>query len=355
MACCQLKPLPDESLASFLQRNSILIGAKLHELDIIRRSPTTQFLELNNGTQDTRALWGSAVLAHLTCRERRSLSYYPLIRHYDNPRWGLPQYWTKQIKEKPSYCPICAEEDIARHGFAQWRKLHQLRWVRVCPTHEIVLVNQCWKCGQAVNGMPHFTCSRCGTDLRCKQHPDSENSLIKAWIRAAKITRLVFFKPNSGCLDIERMGLLIDESVPRRTRARFQNVARELNSVYGAEHLTRVGLSMSGERTFSWPAKYLNRRWHRREPAMEILLSSHFCSSSELIDYWDHKPSPTFKFKAVYLNSMSLSSLKTVYRSPSHEDAARTLGVSSKLLDLVIGQYPGYRERIKAYRRRQQC
>jgi len=77
-----------------------------------------------------------------------------------------------QPKSSLSYkrCPLCLSEDLFNYGFAFGRALHQFAAIRICPSHEVLLEEECASCGAEFEFLPKLApfrgelqvCRRCG-------------------------------------------------------------------------------------------------------------------------------------------------------------------------------------------------
>lgn len=67
-------------------------------------------------------------------------------------------------------CPRCISEDLLDYGFSFGRTLHQFAAIRTCPSHDVLLEEECSACRAGFEFLPKFApyrgelqvCRRCG-------------------------------------------------------------------------------------------------------------------------------------------------------------------------------------------------
>lgn len=83
-------------------------------------------------------------------------------------------------KQGLAWCPECLEADLNRRGYGDWRVLHQLPFMSLCPVHRRPLLVSCRRCGLALDSgkgfrLPGDSCSSCGsTEFSTVGGPNSD-------------------------------------------------------------------------------------------------------------------------------------------------------------------------------------
>lgn len=174
-------PYPDESAKSYLLRTAELNGhTSVYQLFgkekfsfLTKLAPNYTFIDKQRFKYVLETLNLNPDYINLAFDRYKSTSRAPRI--YRNVIINLSLFKSKSH----SYCPQCLKEQ------PYFRKLWLLRPVYSCPIHSIVLLDNCYRCGHAINLQSGSIvyCSNCSTDLReAQQIYYSENFLIHWFI-----------------------------------------------------------------------------------------------------------------------------------------------------------------------------
>lgn len=174
-------PYPDESATSYLLRTAELNGhSSVYQLFgkekfsfLIKLAPNYTFIDKQRFKYVLQTLNLTPDYINLAFDRDTLTSRAPRI--YRNVIIDLSLFKSKSH----SYCPQCLKEQ------PYFRKLWLLRPVYSCPIHSILLLDNCYRCGHAINLQSGsiVNCSNCSTDLReAQQTHYSENFLIHWFI-----------------------------------------------------------------------------------------------------------------------------------------------------------------------------
>ena len=134
------------------------------------------------------------------------------------------------------FCPECRDHDISYHGYARWRRSHQIRGVIVCPDHGCLLVATCAQCKTAPGKvlMPEVDsqgCAHCGSAYPIK-YPAGSNTnphlLFAGFVQAILAGKVAPFNLKL-MVDVltttamERFGVS-ENAVPARLRRAIEKV-----------------------------------------------------------------------------------------------------------------------------------
>lgn len=174
-------PYPDESATSYLLRTAELNGhTSVYQLFgkekfsfLTKLAPNYTFIDKQRFKYVLETLNLNPDYINLAFDRDKSTSRAPRI--YRNVIIDLSLFKSKGH----SYCPQCLKEQ------PYFKKIWLLRPVYSCPTHSILLLDNCYKCGHTINLQSGFilNCSNCLADLReAQQIHYSENFLIHWFI-----------------------------------------------------------------------------------------------------------------------------------------------------------------------------
>ncbi len=174
-------PYPDESATSYLLRTAELNGhTSVYQLFgkekfnfLTKLAPNYTFIDKQRFKYVLETLNLNPDYINLAFDRDKSTSRAPRI--YRNVIIDLSLFKSKGH----SYCPQCLKEQ------PYFKKIWLLRPVYSCPTHSILLLDNCYRCGHAINLQSGsiINCSNWSADLReAKQIHYSENFLIHWFI-----------------------------------------------------------------------------------------------------------------------------------------------------------------------------
>ncbi len=168
---------PDESFYSILARFKVTVGCS--DRAVIwnlfgseKTSPSVEFLSRLSFT--ARRLRWTGYYTEENIIQQHSLFpiYAPFItserrNHLKDVMKGnqgqkvqfLLGLTAKRVNKSQAlrYCPRCILDDEHKFGFSYWHRLHQIRWVQVCPVHNIYLKNSpIAEVGTSREIPPHF-------------------------------------------------------------------------------------------------------------------------------------------------------------------------------------------------------
>ncbi|RZG43277.1 TniQ family protein [Acinetobacter wuhouensis] len=172
-------PYPDESATSYLLRTAELNGhTSVYQLFgkekfsfLSKSSPNYTFVDTNRFRYALQTLNLNPDYIDLAFERDRSTSRAP--RKYRNVYIDRHLFKSKSY----SYCPQCLIEQ------PYFRKLWLLRPVYACPIHSILLLDNCYKCGHAIQlrSGSLVKCSNCLTDLREAQQIHYVENYLVHW------------------------------------------------------------------------------------------------------------------------------------------------------------------------------
>lgn len=177
----EAKPYPDESATSYLLRTAELNGhTSVYQLFgkekfsfLTKLAPNYTFIDQKRFKYVLQTLNLNPDYIVLAFDRDKSTSRAPRI--YRNVIIDLNLFKSKSH----SYCPQCLKEQ------PYFRKLWLLRPIYSCPIHSILLLDNCYRCGHAINLQSGsiINCSNCSADLsKAQQTHYSENFLIHWFI-----------------------------------------------------------------------------------------------------------------------------------------------------------------------------
>lgn len=161
------KILPDETLASFVQR--------VIHLSTTSREASQLNMLFSKGGDCPAAKTVAALLSWPGCfgfnRLLHNHTRYALHGifndgfdiSYSGKRYGVQTSMGSPWQQKSAYCPSCVREDLENLGFAYWRRAHECD-VTVCWKHNVVLLTSCHVCGGAFSA-----------DRRYRSHIEAKN------------------------------------------------------------------------------------------------------------------------------------------------------------------------------------
>jgi hypothetical protein len=152
-------PYPDESFYSICARFKTITGisnAKVitNLFGSAKISPSVEFLGRLSFTAQKLAWTGYyteeniiqyhtlfPIYAPFITKNRRNDIKAVMLGNHGNRVQFLLGLAAKRIKKKQPlrYCPLCKMEDKHKFGTSYWHRLHQVRWILVCPIHKTFL------------------------------------------------------------------------------------------------------------------------------------------------------------------------------------------------------------------------
>ena len=172
-------PYPDESATSYLLRTAELNGhTSVYQLFgkekfsfLNKLAPNYTFIDKQRFRYVLQTLNLNPDYINLAFDRDKSTSRAPRI--YRNVIIDLSLFKSKSH----SYCPQCLKEQ------PYFRKLWLLRPVYSCPIHSILLLDNCYRCGHAINLQSGsiVNCSNCSADLREAQQTHYSENLFIDW------------------------------------------------------------------------------------------------------------------------------------------------------------------------------
>lgn len=360
------KPLPDESIDSFVLRSSRLGCASPKLLDTLAKDPRVRINPYGKSAAH-RAVWHAGYLDGLSADEKDALSYANLYRPFSRPRsqlrTGSPspfsyEYVTKidvgEIRDGFAQCPFCTQEDIAKLGFSYWRRSRQVNCNRFCLRHNCWTVSACPACGTPFlnNELPELQCSNCFTDYTAalvgKAHiPDDVQPFAQLSVAATGLLSGRIKQP----LDLGRIHAIIEDTVKCRTPGCFNNVARSIRHRLGDTFLKQICMHPAEKPNYGWPATYLARAWHRSNPTIELLLFATFGDAARLDRLWSGnigENEDESRQPAIHLDN---DYLRVLYHSRTWGDAYSVLQREPSAARHHFKCYPGLRKRIQRFRK----
>lgn len=154
------------------------------------------------------------------------------------------------------YCPICVKENLESGREPYWRRTHQLRYVLVCPDHQVWLCDSSAK-RSMLNRFPIVPARlvvRSDADVRLAD-PDDPQVAPLMWL-AEDVKWLLdhpTLAPNSGTYaDEHRFHMAVNDLGSYTGVQDRAKLLAKLESIYSAQVLTLIGMQTVGTPTGHW-------------------------------------------------------------------------------------------------------
>lgn len=351
--------LPDETIDCFLLRFERLQGFPTTTLATLARDPRVRINPFGLSSAHTRT-WGSAALNGFDDSRRIDLSMARLFQPISF-RGGVPRSHehmsykdVREIRTTPAHCVCCTEEDLSG-GYSYWRRQFQICANIYCLKHGFTVLSGCPCCGVAFSNdhLPGLRCRHCDASLMVDSSFEPETPAARVvFHRIARAAAGLLSGHLSGLLDLDRIRARVNSSVRCRTAGKYNNVTRRICEAVGRRTLAAIGLDPYSPPQLGWPAIYLNGKFGRSSPSIELMLFGVFGETAKLEEYWCRTECAQTESKLFAWHLLDGRFLRTIYHSADWPQASLRLQRSYDWARTVYHNYPGLKERVNKFRGR---
>ncbi len=197
-------------------------------------------------------------------------------------RSGIPRLqWLR-------YCPECINYDRLTYGEGYWHRLHQIPWVLVCPTHEVMLEDSSVNLVHGNKIAQFCSAERSVMNLSCRKAPAHLRTALQ---RLASNTQWLLEEPTRverEYLRRQYIGLLVNRGFATTTgRMRFARLKEAMLDYYPAHLLEDLGCDI--KQRGSWLED-----WRRiQHPLHHLLFIQLLCETlQEFFSHPQYLPDP---------------------------------------------------------------
>lgn len=171
-----------------------------------------------------------------------------------NGKWEYLGMSKTRIKRTPSHCAICTQQDLDTLGYSYWRRTPQIVGVKMCPTHRVMLSDDCVTCHADwdPNYSPTDTCVHCGAAVLPGDAFDN-SSKHKVFLRFAEAVEAIFVGRITGPMTAKAIRRRISKLIPESEQVLVRRLSQIFLDTAGPEYLAELGLSIKATDKFPWP------------------------------------------------------------------------------------------------------
>jgi hypothetical protein len=263
----------------------------------------------------------------------------------------------REIRTTPAHCVCCTEEDLSG-GYSYWRRQFQIRANIYCLKHGFTVLSGCPCCGVAFSNdhLPGLRCRHCDASLMVDSSFEPETPAARVvFHRIARAAAGLLSGHLSGLLDLDRIRARVNSSVRCRIAGNYNNVARRISEAVGRRTLAAIGLDPYSPPQLGWPAIYLNGRFGRCSPSIELMLFGVFGETAKIQEYWCRTDRAQAESEPFSWNMLNGRFLRAIYHSADWSQVSVNLQRSCSRTREVYGNYPGLKERVDNFRSRRRA
>ncbi len=159
-----------------------------------------------------------------------------------------------RVKQTPSHCAICTQQDLETLGYSYWRRTPQIVGVKMCPTHRVMLSDDCATCHAewGPDCPPTNTCAHCGATVVPGDVFDN-SSRHKVLLRFAEAVEAIFVGRITGPMTSKTIRGRIKKLFPESDKVLARRLTQFFLDTAGPEYLAELDLGIGATNKFPWP------------------------------------------------------------------------------------------------------